>query len=159
LFWLAGCVGKERLQDWSILARRPGAIVVLGMLMIAIAGLPPFPGFWAKWQLVMILSEGKLYLWIALVLIGSLIEATYLFRWFGLILFSYADTDTRPHNRVDLLPIFGMALLLVVSGYLSADLAGLTSLWVYLPLVAGLAVYLLARLPGRAQGLMTLALV
>jgi formate hydrogenlyase subunit 3/multisubunit Na+/H+ antiporter MnhD subunit len=159
LFWLAGYVGKERLQDWSMLGRRPGAIVVFGILIVAICGLPPFPGFWAKWQLVMTLSAGKLYPWIAVVLVGSLIEATYMFRWFGLILHSSADADTRAHNQVDLLPIFAMALLLAVSGYLSADLAGLTSLWVYLPLVAGFAVYLLARLPGRVQGLITLVLV
>ena len=159
LFWLAGYVGKEPLEDWSILVRRPGAILAFGMLIIAISGLPPFPGFWAKWQLVMILSAGKLYLWIAVVLVGSLIEATYMFRWFGLILHSSADADTAPHNPVDLLPIFGMALLLVLSGYLSADFAGLTSVWGYLPLVAGLAVYLLARLPGRLQGLITLVLV
>jgi formate hydrogenlyase subunit 3/multisubunit Na+/H+ antiporter MnhD subunit len=159
LFWLAGYVGKERLQDWSMLVGRPGAIVVLGILFVAIAGLPPFPGFWAKWQLVMILATGKLYLWIAVVLIGSLIEATYVFRWFGLILRSSADTDSRPHDRIDLLPVFGMALLLVVSGYISAELAGLTSLWVYLPLVAGLAVYVLAGLPERAQGLITLVVV
>ena len=159
LFWLAGYVGKEALEDWSILVRRPGAIVVFGILIIAICGLPPFPGFWAKWQLVMTLSAGRLYPWIAVVLVGSLIEATYMFRWFGLILLSSANADTRTHNRVALLPIFGMALLLVVSGCLSADFAGLTSVWVYLPLVAGFAVYLLARLPGRVQGMITLVLV
>jgi hypothetical protein len=107
----------------------------------------------------MILSADKLYLWIAVVLVGSLIEATYMFRWFGLILHSSTNADTRAHNRVDLLPIFAMVFLLVVSGYVSADFAGLTSLWGYLPLVAGLAVYLLARLPGRVQGLTTLVLV
>jgi formate hydrogenlyase subunit 3/multisubunit Na+/H+ antiporter MnhD subunit len=83
LFWLAGYVGKERLQDWSILVGKPGAIVLLGILIVAISGLPPFPGFWAKWQLVMSLAAGGRYGWIALVLIGSLLEATYMFRWLG----------------------------------------------------------------------------
>jgi formate hydrogenlyase subunit 3/multisubunit Na+/H+ antiporter MnhD subunit len=159
LFWLAGHVGKERLQDWSILVRRPGAIVAFGILIIAISGLPPFPGFWAKWQLIITLSTGKLYLWIVVVLVGSLIEAAYMFRWFGLVLVSSTDADARPRSRLDLLPICGMAFLLVASGYVSADFAGLASRWVYLPLVAGLAVYLLSRLPGRAQGVTTLVLV
>ena len=159
LFWLADYVGKERLQDWSILVRRPSAIVVFGILIIAISGLPPFPGFWAKWQLVMALSAGKLYVWIAVVLVGSLMEAAYMLRWLGLILHYSTDADTLPHNQADLLPIFAMALLLVVSGYLCANYAGLTSLWVYLPLAAGIAVYPLARLPGRVQGLITLVLV
>ena len=46
LFWLAGYVGKERLQDWSILAAKPGALFLFGTLIAAISGLPPFPGFW-----------------------------------------------------------------------------------------------------------------
>src|SRR5262245_36737642 len=45
LFWLAGYVGTERLQGWSIVVGSPGAILVLGILIVAISGLPPFPGF------------------------------------------------------------------------------------------------------------------
>ena len=52
-----------------------------------------------------------------------------------------------------------MAALLFVCGYLAADLAGIDAWWVYLPLVAGLAVYLLAGFPGRIQGMATLLLV
>jgi len=52
-----------------------------------------------------------------------------------------------------------MAALLVVSGYLAAELAGLSAPWVYIPLLAGLAMCLAVRLPGRVQGLTTLALV
>jgi formate hydrogenlyase subunit 3/multisubunit Na+/H+ antiporter MnhD subunit len=159
LFWLAGYVGKERLQDWAVLARQPSAILAFGILIVAISGLPPFPGFWAKWQLVMTLATGKLYVWIAVVLVGSLLEAAYMFRWFGLTLHASGETDAAPRSRVGLVPIFGMTALLVVSGYLAAELAGLSALWVYTPLVAGLAMCLLARLPGRVQGLATLAVV
>ncbi len=52
-----------------------------------------------------------------------------------------------------------MALLLAVSGYIAADLAGFTAHWMYLPIAAGLAVWLLSPLPGRAQGLIALVLV
>jgi formate hydrogenlyase subunit 3/multisubunit Na+/H+ antiporter MnhD subunit len=41
LFWLSGWVGSERLQDWSTLAGRPGAILVFGILLAAISGFPP----------------------------------------------------------------------------------------------------------------------
>jgi formate hydrogenlyase subunit 3/multisubunit Na+/H+ antiporter MnhD subunit len=159
LFWLAGYVGKERLQDWAVLARQPSAIPVFGILIVAISGLPPFPGFWAKWQLVMTIATGKLYVWIAVVLVGSLLEAAYMFRWFGLTLHASGETDAAPRSRAGLVPIFGMAALLVVSGYLAARLAGLFAQWVYMPLLAGLVIYLLARLPGRVQGLTTLVLV
>jgi len=159
LFWLAGYVGKEQLQDWAVLAQRPSAILVFGILIVAICGLPPFPGFWAKWQLVMTLATGKLYMWIVVVLVGSLLEAAYMFRWFGLTLHTSDETDAAPHSQVGLVPIFGMAALLVVSGYLTAELAGLSARWAYVPLVAGLAICLLARLPSQVQGLTTLAIV
>ena len=42
-----------------------------------------------------------------------------------------------------------MAALLAVSGYFAAVLAGLVASWVFMPLVAGLALYLLER-AGRA---------
>src|SRR5215471_9159180 len=96
LFWLAGYVGKEQLRDWGVLARRPGAILTFGILIVAISGLPPFPGFWAKWQLVMTLAVGDLYVWIAIVLVGSLLEAAYMFRWFSLAINSPAEADGVP---------------------------------------------------------------
>ena len=158
LFWLAGYVGRERLRDWSVLAGRRGGIFLFGILIVAISGLPPFPGFWAKWQLIMALAEGKLFVWIAIVLVGSLLEAAYMFRWFGLALHP-AEVVQRPANPVSLLPIFAMAVLLVASGYFTAELAGLDVLWVYIPLVAGLAMYLLTWLPSRVQCLATILLV
>ena len=158
LFWLAGYVGKEHFRNWSVLAGKPAVIFLFGLLIVAISGLPPFPGFWAKWQLVMILAGDGLYAWIAVVLVGSLLEAAYMFRWLGLSLQSTAEADTAVRRQTDLVPVVGMAVLLAISGYSAAELAGLAALWVYLPLVAGLAVYLLARLPSRAQGLTTLGL-
>ena len=43
LFWLAGYVGKERLEDWAALAGRPVVILTFGVLLAAISGFPPFP--------------------------------------------------------------------------------------------------------------------
>src|SRR4029453_9636817 len=125
LFWLAGYVGKKRLKDWSVLAEKPGVILLFGILIVAISGLPPFPGFWAKWQLVMVLAANGLYLWIAVVLVGSLLEAGYMFRWLGLSLQPSAEVDTAVRRQAELLPVAGMAALLVFSGYFSAQLARL----------------------------------
>ena len=138
LFWLAGYVGKERLQDWSILVAKPGALFLFGTLIAAISGLPPFPGFWAKWQLVMTLASGERYrvdrchpcrlaCW----------KRPIMFRWFGRTLHPAASTDRTRRRLTDLLPVAAMALLLAVSGYVAADLAGLTAHWTYLPLACG----------------------
>ena len=158
LFWLAGFVGKERLRDWSMLAGRPITIFLFAIFLTAIAGLPPFPGFWAKWQLVINLAAGGGYVWIAVVLLGSLLEAAYLFRWFGRVIYSGEPCHVQ-RPPTELLPAFGAALLLVVSGYFEAILAGVSSPWILLPIGAGLLLYLLDGLAGRIKGLLVLVLM
>jgi formate hydrogenlyase subunit 3/multisubunit Na+/H+ antiporter MnhD subunit len=159
LFWLAGFVGRERLDDFAALAGRPLLIFVFAILLAAISGFPPFPGFWAKWHLVFTLAEGERYAWIAIVLAGSLLEAAYLFRWFGRIVHAAVEPADMRHSPAELLPVFGAALLLVVSGYFSAILAGLSARWVFVPLAAGLALYLLDGLPGRVKGMLVIAVL
>ena len=51
------------------------------------------------------------------------------------------------------------ALLLVISGYFEAVLAGLSSPWAWLPLGTGLLLYLLDGLAGRTKDLLVLALM
>src|SRR5208337_3152348 len=138
LFWLAGYVGKEELQDWSVLRAQPGALLLFGVLLVAISGLPPFPGFWAKWRLIMSLAAGERYVWITIVLVGSLLEAAYMFSWFGRALHGVAPLESSGPIRGALSPVAAMALLLATSGYVAAVLAGLSSAWVLVPIAAGL---------------------
>jgi formate hydrogenlyase subunit 3/multisubunit Na+/H+ antiporter MnhD subunit len=159
LFWLAFCVGKENLTEWSLCALSPGARLAFGILVCALAGMPPFPGFWAKWQLMLTLAVNENYVWIALILLGSLLEVAFLFRWFGRSLYRGAETSESRRNSSAVFPVFGAALLLFACGYGVARLAGLTSLWLVLPLGAGVAMYLLDGLPGRPKGLLVLALL
>jgi formate hydrogenlyase subunit 3/multisubunit Na+/H+ antiporter MnhD subunit len=156
LFWLVGIVGKERLQDWSVLAGHPTMIFIFAMFLAAIAGFPPFPGFWAKWHLVMNLAAGGCYPWIAIVVLGSLLEAAYLFRWFNSVIHSSVETSDLQRSPTELLPVFMVALLLVVSGYFEAILVGVSSAWIFLPLGAGVVLYLLDGLAGRIKGMLVL---
>jgi formate hydrogenlyase subunit 3/multisubunit Na+/H+ antiporter MnhD subunit len=158
LFWLAGYIGRENIEDWSVRTDRHG-IFVFAVLICAIAGLPPLPAFWAKWQLIFALASGGGYVWIALVLLGSLLEAAYLFRWFGQSLHRRTDSSASGRDPLSLLPVFGAALLLFVCGYGAAALAGLNSLWVAVPLAAGAAVYLLDRFSGRAKAVLVFLLL
>jgi formate hydrogenlyase subunit 3/multisubunit Na+/H+ antiporter MnhD subunit len=153
LFWLAGVVGAERLSGWSVLARYPHMITVFAILLTAIVGLPPFPGFWAKWHLIMNLAAGERYAWIAIVLLGTLLEAAYLFRWFGKVIHSPLQPAQLRHPSSRMLPALAAALLLAVSGFVAAFLAGLPTMWAFLPLGAGLLLYLLDGLPSRVKGL------
>lgn len=154
LFWLAGYAGRERLGDWATLLGRPVVTLTFGILLVAIAGFPPFPGFWAKWHLVFELAASERYIWIAAILLGSLLEAAYLFGWLGRIFHHAAggaDRAPRHVSDADLPPVFGAALLLVVAGLAGAVIAGLSALWVFIPLCTGFVIFLLERLPGRAK--------
>ena len=158
LFWLAGHVNAERLVDWSKLSRQPTTILLFGILLAAICGFPPFPGFWAKWQLVMSLAAGERFVWILIVLIGSLLEVAYLFRWFGETVNSPVKIG-EPRDGTAPLPVFAMAALLAGCGYFAADLAGIGSPWVFVPLAAGLALHLLERAHVPRNGPTALAVV
>jgi formate hydrogenlyase subunit 3/multisubunit Na+/H+ antiporter MnhD subunit len=152
LFWLAGVIDRPAIKDWSLIAGRPGLLVLFGSMIAALIGLPPFPGFWAKWELVMQLASAGRYFWIVVILLGSVLEAAYLFRWF-----SYArqqdETQTR-QTAVTLsfwqpAPVAIAVVLLFISGYLMAMLTHVASPVMFLPLLVGLALWLIDGLPSR----------
>jgi formate hydrogenlyase subunit 3/multisubunit Na+/H+ antiporter MnhD subunit len=159
LFWLAGNVGATRRRDWTILSGRPAALIAFGIFIVAISGLPPFPGFFAKWQLILTLASDQRYLWIAIILFGSLLEAAYMFRWLGHSVHQDAAVAPQSQSVSGLIPIYGMAALLLISGIIVARFAGIDALWLALPLAAGLAIGALLRLPARMQGLVAIGLV
>ncbi|MBL7006215.1 MAG: hypothetical protein ISR78_03935, partial [Spirochaetia bacterium] len=85
LFWLSGIMHAESVKESAAggsLRKKPFTAAIFGLLTAALAGFPPFPSFWAKWVLVMALAATGNYFLTAVILLGSLIEAWYLFRWF-----------------------------------------------------------------------------
>ena len=147
------------MGGWSAIAGRPLVLLVFALLLVSIAGLPPFPGFWAKWELVMQLSGAKLYASVGVILVGSLMEAAYMFGWFK------QATRAIPAERgVDLdfirfLPPAACALVLAVAGYFAASIAGVASVWLFAPLCIGGLLYALDWLPGRVKCTLMLATV
>ncbi len=158
LFWLAGSIGRDRLVEWSILVRRPHLIFVFAVLLAAICGFPPFPGFFAKWHLVMNLAADQRHVWIMVVLFGSLLEAAYLFRWFGRIVKGSGDSEQSDFTGVSIFPPVAAAILVTLCGLFAAGLAGISQPFVFLPLAAGVVLYLIDFLPGRVKAILTLAL-
>src|SRR5262245_39689975 len=124
LFWLAGHVnGQRRLVDWSGLSEENSTILLFAVLLAAICGFPPFPGFWAKWQLVMSLAAGERFVWILIVLIGSLLEVAYLFRWFGAIIHAPAGSGVSATVGAAPCRLLSLPVLLIGSGFLLAHRA------------------------------------
>ncbi len=159
LFWLAGMIDRADIKDWSAIAKRPALLLLLACMMAALIGLPPFPGFWAKWELVMQLASAGQYPWIALILIGSLLEAAYLFRWFSQ---ARTKAEAQPDVAVSFwqpVPVAIAALLLFVIGYGMAITMNVESPVIFLPLLAGFLLWLIDALPARPKQLAMLAAV
>ena len=98
------------------------------------------------------------FLCILILLFGSLLEAAYLFRWFGHTVNAHAKIGKSGVKALRRCPVYdGRAV--GRSGYFAAELAGIGASWVFVPLVAGLALYLLERAAAPIKGATALAVV
>ena len=165
LYWLAGAVGLERIEQWRSLAARPLHLVLLGTGVIALLGLPPFTGFWGKYELVMQLASGGAWWWLALLLLGSLVEAAYLLRWLGLA----AGRGEEPAGNAEARPTAtGIAAWLPPALFtvLSVAAAVLLSVWYtgqwqlfWIPAGGALLLFALGRLPDRVTGALSVTAI
>lgn len=148
LFWLAGIVNKEKTEEWTGIRKRPVLLFVFGAFILALVGFPPFPSFFAKWQLIMVLSEKGLQFAGAAVLLGSFLEAVYLFRWLGGVLKGEAaEKPSADISRV--IPVYIVAAALIAAGIYTATRMPLAdSLHIfYLPLLFVALLFVLDFLP------------
>ncbi|VFM94860.1 MAG: Formate hydrogenlyase subunit 3/Multisubunit Na+/H+ antiporter, MnhD subunit [Candidatus Kentron sp. G] len=157
LYWLSGLVAGRELTAWAALRGYPLLIFAFVTFVALLVGLPPFPGFYAKWELIHILAgEDRLWL-IALILSGALIEVGYLFRWFGYIIKREQPSDGISFSLLDLAVIFAAVIISWWLGYLWGDLSGRGNLLHILPLLFALGFLFLEWLPVPVKN--TLAIV
>ncbi len=98
LFLLADNVKGEKLEDWKgVLSSSPVFRFSFTTSVFSVAGLPPFPGFWAKLLLVMAAARFSPWL-VALILAGALAEVVYYFRFFYLV--SLGDKKAEVGNNL-----------------------------------------------------------
>ena len=160
LLWLAGIHGEETVAGWrGAFLRAPVLRLVLAVSVLAIAGMPPFAGFWGKWQALVGLARTGAGWWIAALLLGSLFELAYYFRWLGIAL----DASGEPGEERS--PAFGE----LVGAGLFAALAVAVGVRILLPLwggvtgpiavlgIVGLALIVLRTIPAALQGATVLA--
>jgi formate hydrogenlyase subunit 3/multisubunit Na+/H+ antiporter MnhD subunit len=147
LYWLSGLVRGRDLTDWAALRGRPLLIFAFASFIALLVGVPPFPGFYAKWELIHLLAgEGRIVL-LALILLGALIECGYLFRWFG-----YAIKREQPAAGATCQPqkvavVYVAVIAGWAAGYLWGNLSGHANLLHSLPLLFALGFLLLEWLP------------
>ncbi|MBE9548180.1 MAG: proton-conducting membrane transporter [Proteobacteria bacterium] len=160
LFWLAGIIKGSELGDWSQLRSKPVLIIAFLFLITALAGLPPFPTFWAKWQLVMSLMEYQQHGWVFFILLGSLLEVVYLFRWFGKAVSSQSDKalDISSSGNRQWLPVVLFVGLLLACGQVMASSFDLPVM-ALLPVYAGLLLMLIDGLGERLKQIASLLVI
>ena len=158
LYWLSGIIiGGRQLESWSILRQRPLLLFSFATFLALLIGLPPFPGFYAKWELVHLLAaEGRLMV-IALILFGTLLEAGYLFRWFGYIIKRKPVGTTLTGSPFKLAVISAAVLSAWGLGYLWGELSVQKNLFHILPFLFALGFLLLEWLPARIKNTLAIA--
>ncbi|MDX9994672.1 MAG: proton-conducting transporter membrane subunit [Rhodocyclaceae bacterium] len=155
LYWLSGFVAGRELTDWAALRQRPLLVLAFVTGIAMLSGLPPFPGFYAKWELVHLLAnEGRLAL-LGWILFGALVEAGYLFRWFGYaIKRESSQTIDCPPDRV--IPVVAALLAGWALGFAWGELSGRSNLLLVLPLLFALAFLLLEWAPAWLKNILAI---
>ncbi len=154
LFWLAGIVEKENIKEWAIIRKNPLALIAMIMAVFGLTAFPPFPSFFAKWELVMALAAKGGFGFITVILVGSFLEAVYLFRWLGYALkLDFNPGEEANTSALSALPSLLFGLTLVGLGYLMGTDYGLS----WIPLAAVLGFLVIDKIDSRIKT--TLALV
>ena len=146
----------------------PVSLAVAGVLALALVGLPPFPGFWAKWRLISALAGAGRWWILAVILGGSLLEAFYVFRWLGTLARESPSVEGATAGpAVARAPVVRLGLILAAPAAAALALLGAGTflgfdgfiaeplLWA--PWAAVLILFLLDRAPGWLKGLVSIA--
>ncbi len=200
LFWLTGIINQANIRKWgtgiddveltsqdlpwsflqkqeSIRIPRSTArlifLLVFGGFLFALVGFPPFPGFWAKWELILQLVAHDMSFWMWLILLGSFLEVAYLLRWFGYAVYnsrsgrlpesSETPKILSPIMQLDLskaIPVAGFAVFQLSAGWMMSTVMQGISFIYLLPLYAAALLAILDnRLSAKVKGIITLAAV
>lgn len=155
LYWLSDVVAGRRLTDWAALRNKPLLIFAFITFVAMLAGLPPFPGFYAKWELVHVLAEeGRLAL-LGWILFGALIEAGYLFRWFGYAI-KRESAQAVDCTATQVIPVAGALLAGWALGFAWGELSGRSNLLLVMPILFALAFLLLEWAPAWLKNILAI---
>ena len=157
LFWISGVVRKKDTKDWGVLRKSPLLFVLFGVFVFALVGFPPFPSFFGKWELVMGLVSRELYWWAGAVLLGTMLEGIYLFRWYSNALKLENDhLEKPPFSFFKVLPTTLVGLALFGFGWYANEISGHIGPMGFIPLLFIALLGLLEFLPAVAKNILSL---
>lgn len=134
MFLAAGAImtqsGHDEIDELDLVVdRMPLTLAAFALAGISLAGLPPSGGFVGKWLLLeSAMAQGKGW-WAAIIIVGGLLTATYVFRVLG---FAFTRSEHH-HERHDVPAAMEWTALLLALG---AVLLGFVAPWA-LPLLDG----------------------
>nr|VFK67809.1 MAG: NADH dehydrogenase subunit N [Candidatus Kentron sp. UNK]VFK69151.1 MAG: NADH dehydrogenase subunit N [Candidatus Kentron sp. UNK] len=101
---------SDRLDDFKGLNERsPWYAFLMLILMLSMAGVPPFLGFWAKWSVLRELVSADM-VWLAVVAVCFAVIG--LFYYLRVVRLMYFDT---PHDRAPIQPEVGMQVMIAAN--------------------------------------------
>lgn len=122
-----------RFFDDSYRKKHPWSMAFFTLAAISMVGLPPLAGFFSKWYLALGTVENSNWLFLAVILISSLLNAVYFFRILEKVYMKNPDTiqeETQTEvTRVKtpasiLIPTGILAVSLLVIGFANAIIVG-----------------------------------
>ena len=155
LFWLSDFIRQRELTAWAALKRRPLLVFAFVTFAAMLAGLPPFPGFYAKWELVHRLAAADRLALLGWILFGALVEAGYLFRWFGYLI-KRAPEETAAGSATQLIPVAAAVFAGWALGFVWGELSGHGNLLLVLPLLFALAFLLIEWAPAWLKNIVAI---
>lgn len=116
---LVAAAGSYRVdQLHGLAARQPVAAMAFAVAAISLAGMPPTAGFAAKWLLLQAAWLNGQWLWLLVMLLGSLLTAAYLLRVVALLFLPATTTAAvaPPPPQLALVAL-ALALLALLAGF------------------------------------------
>ncbi len=119
---MGGLIKKMPVTGWTF---------VIGGL--AIAGIPPFAGFWSKDEILLIAFETGHYVLFAMAALTAFMTAFYMWRMIFLALFGEEKPENHPHESPlsMTLPLVVLAILATVGGLVGTPWAPMWQDWIY----------------------------
>lgn len=134
LFLAAGnvlhVIGHDRVKEFAGVGRMlPITWMAVGVATVTLTGLPPSVAFFGKWQLLVVSLAVGQWWWVAILILGGLLAAAYLFR---ILASAFVEAPDYPGVHplpaaLDWTPLV-LALLALFIGLLSAPLETLFQL-------------------------------
>ncbi len=161
LFWLSGMIHGKTLESWTVIRNKPILLALFGTFIFALSAFPPFPSFFAKWELITGLADNGSYFLMGMILFGSLFEVIYLFRWFGIVTKSEMTKESSEFKMQPekLAGPVSFALALFAGGYFARDFLSVPDLINFIPLIPIVVLWLLDFLPAWVKNTLLLVMV